>query len=162
MAMLCKLYHIPNLFKTPKPMKKLIPLLLISACIEAFCQSPTTEEEFNYATKGYIESVSKGMDIKQGYIVQQMGDPYVSKKARFSLNLLIRKNSGELAGIIVVAKNIYSNRFVTCIPINNDELAKRYFNDLAEWDIDMIRFYSQHISYLAAGIIASRQKISKK
>ncbi len=70
---------------TAKPLLLGISLLLASNAFpqvpapvaskqEATGQAPTTEEEYNYLTKGYAIQISSGLDMKKGYTMKDMGN----------------------------------------------------------------------------------------
>ena len=71
-------------------MKKVLVLLVAITSIainQAIAQSennqlpaPTTEEEYNYLTKGYKIQVESGLDMKKGYSLIDMGTYQLSFK----------------------------------------------------------------------------------
>lgn len=135
-------------------MKKSLLLIMAFVSLSAFGQdqvfktSPTTEEEYNYLTKGYKIQAESGLDMKKGYIFRDMGE-WPDNTYNFQLKGLIREESEEIAGILVIAKSeTWSgvNTYYLCIPFNNPELLKRYFADLGVWDYSMTKSYAKMIS----------------
>ena len=61
-------------------MKALWAGVLILSSIASFGQvaisvpAPTSEEEYNYLTKGYKVQIESGLDMKKGYALHNMGD----------------------------------------------------------------------------------------
>jgi len=55
--------------------KKLILLLfiLLIGCSSDLLFSQTTQEEYNYLTKGYKDQIEKGQDMKKGYKISDLG-----------------------------------------------------------------------------------------
>lgn len=50
-----------------------ISMLLFAISARVFAQG-TTEEEFNYLTKGYAIQLSSGLDMKKGYTLKDLGN----------------------------------------------------------------------------------------
>jgi len=51
-------------------------LVIYSGSAKLYCQSKisTTEEEYNYVTKGYKTQFESGLDMKKGYILKDLGE----------------------------------------------------------------------------------------
>ncbi|MBN2829263.1 MAG: hypothetical protein JXR56_02955 [Candidatus Cloacimonetes bacterium] len=114
-------------------------LLLSFVCVTALGQNPvdepkgTTEEEYNYLTKGYKIQLESGLDMKKGYIIKDMGE-WEEGSHGFKFKVLIREEADELAGILVIAKSdswTGVSTYYLCIPINNPDLMKRYHESLS-------------------------------
>jgi len=48
-------------------------IIILVLCENSFSQS-TTQEEYNYITKGYKIQVESGLDMKKGYILTELGN----------------------------------------------------------------------------------------
>ncbi|MEJ1241406.1 hypothetical protein WBG78_24885 [Chryseolinea sp. T2] len=108
--------------------------------------SPTTEEEYNYVTKGYQTQISQGLDMKKGYSFEDRGD-VIAGDYKFSFKYLKRDSKNELAAILVVAKSSVSgNSYYLCIPHGSPELTKRYNDSFVNWDASILKAYSRTLS----------------
>lgn len=120
-------------------MKKIILLLLFFVSVS---YSQTTEQEYNYLTKGLRDAVEKGLDMKQGYELQ---DFYTHNEASYTFNfrLFVDIKTKKTKAILVVADSkLWGNRYFVCIPQGNSELSKRYSDFLQGWDKDILKSYS--------------------
>lgn len=150
-------------------MKKSLLLLvtiIVFFCSKSFAQSlgSTTEEEYNYLTKGYKVQIESGLDPKKGYVLEDI--KFVTHgNYTFDFKALVRSSKKEVAGILVITKSkILGRTYYTCIPINNTELDKNYWADLRYWDRDLIGTYCFYSSGLFANIFSEKfnNKIVKK
>lgn len=91
-------------------MKTLNAMLASAAmvvCISAAAQG-TTEEEYNYLTKGYAIQISSGLDMKKGYTLRQAGSwPVnygggVARSAEFAA--LLREGQTKPCAILMIYK----------------------------------------------------------
>ena len=97
-------------------MKKILLTFIItfSAIINLCAQ--TTEEEFNYFTKGYGQQVEEGLDpIKKGYKVEEIPVKYELKGTKYSFIKLIKVGTGLRAIIIIVQVGKNPKKY-GCIP----------------------------------------------
>lgn len=134
------------------------PLTVLLLCI-TFCgyaqdgPLPTTEEEYNYLTKGYRVQTESGLDMKKGY---KFSDSEVIPMGNYSFELksLIREAKNELAGILIISKSkISGNTYYVAIPLGNQDLMNRYYSVLDSWDSSILSAYSYVISaYFAAAL----------
>ncbi|WP_421799825.1 hypothetical protein [Haliscomenobacter sp.] len=62
------MHPFPNYFKL-NAMKFFLSLILIAFCSISFAQG-TTQEEYNYVTKGYKIQQESGLDMKKGYSIK--------------------------------------------------------------------------------------------
>ena len=107
---------------------------------------PTTEEEYNYVTKGYPTQISEGLDMKKGYSFKDLG---IIKDGNYEYNLkaLIREATNEIATELVIVKDIFWNRvYYIGIPHGNTALTQRYSESIGSWDIRLTRSYSLLLS----------------
>nr|WP_314896773.1 hypothetical protein [uncultured Flavobacterium sp.] len=125
-------------------MKKITLLLIM---FTAFCYAQdkpngTTLEEYNYMTKGYKVQISSGLDMKQGYKVE---DIIVLKNSDYAFNFknLVRTVDNSSAGVIVIAtSNIWANTYYLSIPINNSDLMNDFNVKMSLWDESMTTAYA--------------------
>ena len=84
-------------------MKKLILSAFILTSSIAFCQ--TTDDEYNYLTKGYAAQVSQGLDMKQGYSLIDKGTtPYESVSV--DVKYLYRTSGNVYAGALLIVNGL--------------------------------------------------------
>ena len=106
----------------------------------------TSEEEYNYMTKGYAIKLSSGLDMKKGYSISKL-QKIEKGSYSFDFKKLIREKDKSLAGIIVVGHSNVSNRdYYLGIPIANEELKKRFEKQLTNWDGSMTDAYAKAAS----------------
>jgi hypothetical protein len=75
--------------------------LLLSAV--SFAQN-TTQEEYNFMTKGYQQLIESGLDMKKGYaLADTMAFTTQGQKYEFYFMNLVRQKDKSLAGTIVIA-----------------------------------------------------------
>lgn len=116
--------------------KALFIITLISLCIAAHSQ--TTENEYNYITKGYKSYDQSGTDLKSGYYIQagiKYGHQTKSSTYLYDIIRLMRKDNNELAALIVKVKKIannYDEYHYLCIPTKDTPsmISLRCTNDL--------------------------------
>lgn len=133
-------------------MKKLITsitaLLLVAL---TFAQTATTQEEYNYVTKGIANSITNGLDIKKGYLIDWKEDfSALDLTAGFEVDLynLIRKKDSSLACFIVIQK-WEKVRYWYCIPILNPDLYKEFTSSISGLS------YEKNLALLRAFMIKS-------
>ncbi|WP_269684559.1 hypothetical protein [Flavobacterium lacustre] len=126
-------------------MKKITLLFLL---FTAFSYSQTTEQEYNYLTKGYKETVSKGLDLKQGYELQDFYK-YSETLYTFDFKLFVNQKTKKNSAILVIANSkMWNNYYYLCIPIGNPDLYQRYQKDLTPWDSMILQSYSTALSQI--------------
>lgn len=152
-------------------MKTLPTILLLLISVVSFGQgttsgpAPTTEEEYNYLTKGYKVQIESGLDMKKGYTFQDMGE---IKQGSYSFKIkgLMREAKNELAAMLIITKSDVSGRvYYVCLPINNPDLFARYFSDINAWDESLTTSYCYVVSaYLSSTMVAALEleKSAKK
>lgn len=120
-------------------MKKITLLLILFV---SFLNAQTTEIEYNYLTKGYAETVSKGLDLKQGYELQ---DFYTFNDSLYSFNfkLFVELKTKKTKGVLVTAvSKFWGNKYYLCIPQDSPVLLNKYSEYLQTWDKDILKAYS--------------------
>ena len=82
-------------------MKKLFLALFVLGASVAFGQ--TTDDEYNYLTKGYAVQVSSGLDMKQGYSMTDKGNVPIDLGMTISVDVkyLYRTNGNVYAGALL-------------------------------------------------------------
>lgn len=118
-------------------------MLLIMFSVAIYSQDKpkgTTQEEYNYMTKGYQIQLSSGLDVKKGYRIEDLynfdANPY-----NFEFKAFVRDNN-TLAGIILVSTSkLWGNVYYSAIPVNNDELLANFNARLLDWDEPMVTAY---------------------
>lgn len=134
-------------------MKQLFLLLCVISYTFASSQikkGTTSEEEFNYMSKGYKAQIESGLDMKTGYTVDSGTD---IKSGTYNFTYIkffkITTNENVLVGTIVKAKsNNYGNTYWFCIPVNNDILLKKSFIEINKLDEPMTTaFFNSYLFY---------------
>jgi hypothetical protein len=102
--------------------RRSLPCLLLLIFISSSSSyAQTTEEEYNYLTKGYKIQIESGLDMKKGYRLEPLGEwdlNYGNDGRRGAEFLtLIREDKNEIAGILMIYKRP-STKHATyyCIP----------------------------------------------
>jgi hypothetical protein len=79
----------------------------------------TTEEEYNWMSKGYKVMITSGLDMKKGYIfddTQEYGETIGNYS--FTYKFLKREKDKSLTGVVIVAKsNVSGNTYYYGLPI---------------------------------------------
>lgn len=152
------LYIYPELNKINLKMKPLVILGIVSLILSStgYAQpsrrthteaAPTTEEEYNYLTRGYATQVADGLDMKKGYhFTGRMENRQVGNYT-FTMKVLMRDATDEVAGILVIVhSNAWNKTYYLCIPHGNDALENRCLADLNAWDKPITQAYCALIS----------------
>jgi hypothetical protein len=90
------------------------------SCTSLFGQ--TSQEEYNYITKGYKVQVESGLDMKKGYTLTDLGDwglTYNSEKRTCQFKALIRQGQTKPCAILMIYKRTDLTNGATyyvCIP----------------------------------------------
>lgn len=93
-------------------MKIQLTLLLLIALTKhsGFAQN-TTEEEFNWMSKGYQVMISSGLDMKSGYYFDLNKELSESRGSyEFNFKFFHRESDSTLAGILITAKSKISGK----------------------------------------------------
>ncbi|WP_166924129.1 hypothetical protein [Flavobacterium poyangense] len=133
-------------------MKKITLLLLLAF---SFSYSQTTLEEYNYVTKGYAETISKGLDFKKGYSLSEIYH-YTDANYDFLFQSLTNDKTKKTSCIMVIAHSrVWGNKYYLCMPIGNGDLEKRYKEQLSLWDAPILSAYSLALSQILTYSVAS-------
>ncbi len=127
-------------------------ILIIFILVTFASRSQTTNQEYNYITKGYKIQVESGLDPKSEYIFKDFGT--FSSLARSCQFIgLYRKKSGKLAGTMAIFNDLNGRKYYFCIPAkgSSEELFYDYKKSLSLLDgysstIDYIYFLSEFLS----------------
>ncbi len=97
-------------------MKKLFFALFILTSSVAFCQ--TTDEEYNYLTKGYAVQVSSGLDMKAGYSITDKGNTPIDLGTTITVNVkyLYRTTGNVYAGALLTVNGMKGATKYFCVP----------------------------------------------
>ena len=117
---------------------KSIPLVALLSVTTASRAQGTTEEEYNYLTKGYAIQLSSGLDMKKGYTLQDMGKwprDYGNNVQRVtSFKGLVRDGEAKPCALLMIYKRTDTGSTAYyCIPSMDadQELWTRMFRDLS-------------------------------
>ncbi|RUT68749.1 hypothetical protein D0817_19225 [Flavobacterium cupreum] len=126
-------------------MKKITLLLLLTFSLS---YSQTTVEEYNYVTKGYAETISKGLDLKKGYSLTEVYH-YTDSNYDFLFQSLTNDRTKKTSCIMVIAHSLgWGNRYYLCIPIGDSQLEEKYKYQLNLWDAPILSAYSLALSQI--------------
>ena len=118
-------------------------------------KTPTSEEEYNYMSKGYKNTISEGADLKKGYMVNNNYGKLSIGLYDFKFIPFYRGDS-SFVGIIVKAHSGASNSdYWFGIPFKNIELFHNFCNQLAALDVNMTN------AFINAFVMFSREKVSQ-
>ena len=131
-------------------MKKYLALITLTvlsvACYGQAAKQPassTTDEEYNYLTKGYKVQIESGLDMKRGYSLVDISDDIERGSYTFNFKFLVREEKDEIGAMLAVIKSSVSGRvYYLCIPYNNATLNQQYRGQLALWDSSLLTEYA--------------------
>ncbi len=97
-------------------MKKLFLLLFVLSSSIAFSQA-TSDDEYNYLTKGYSVQITSGLDMKQGYTMVDKGNVPLDLGAGQSVNVkyLYRTSGNVYAGALLIFHGKGADKYF-CVP----------------------------------------------
>ena len=90
-------------------------LLALSGSTQLFSQSKTTttEEEYNYVTKGYKVQIESGLDMKKGYSLKDLGEwnlKYSDVSRGFAFKGLYRDNDTIPCAVMAIYQKKRNNK----------------------------------------------------
>lgn len=121
-------------------MKKTTSILFTLLICATICNAQmktgvTTEEEYNYMTKGYQIQMSGGLDMKKGYT---LGTTVSIKEGSYSFNFMPLQKVGTdttLVGYIVKAhSSVWGNNYYYGFPFGDVNLLDKCFRDISALD----------------------------
>ncbi len=110
-------------------MKKVILIAFIST-LAIGTKAQTTQEEYNYVTKGYKVQVESGLDMKKGYElkdidhVQQAGSGGSIAREAW-LKILNRKSTSTIASYMIIYQRPGKEKEYFCVPSPNSSQVLR-------------------------------------
>jgi hypothetical protein len=124
-------------------MKKIKPIIAIALIIfffgntKVFSQSKTgtTEEEYNYVTKGYKVQIESGLDMKKGYTLKDLGEwnlKYSDVSRGFAFKGLYRENDSIPCAVMAIYQKKRSGK-----PAISEYYCIPTLDALALWDRTM-------------------------
>jgi hypothetical protein len=117
----------------------------------SFAQRATTEEEYNYMTKGYKTQVEQGLDMKKNYEVVD-AKSFHSKVGNYEFDFiyLLRSDDKSFAGWIVKAvSTIWDNTYWYCIPVKNKDLFNKSYSEISTLDFTMTMAFFEAYYFLS-------------
>lgn len=121
-------------------------ILSINSLIAQEKIAETTEEEYNYLTKGYKIQLESGLDMKRGYSLVNNNSTDDGKYS-FEYSVLKRNKTNEYVAILIVAKSkVWNNTYYVCIPFENYDLYNLYLQSISTWDYPMSKAYINSLS----------------
>lgn len=112
-------------------MKKLLfAMLLLAAGTISAQQVVTSEEEYNYLTKGYPAGLETGADIKNGYTLKKIDESSFSY-CKVVFYEFSETSSGTIKAYLLQRIDVDKPKKTRwyCLPINNEVLMKKFTYD---------------------------------
>jgi len=125
--------------------------------------TPTTEEEYNYMSKGYKNALDQGADLKKGYTVNNNIEAVYSGKYNFKFIPFYRTDK-SLAGIIVKAHSDNSGKdYWYSLPLKNEALFQNFCTSVSELDELMLNaFVNAYFSFTRENITPATSEVEYK
>lgn len=107
----------------------------------------TSQEEYNFITKGYRFTVDYGLDMKQGYQMRLLKQYNLTDNCAATISGFFRTVKGDLAGYLLTIKEGTFEKDI-CIPTENstDEIWKQYDAILQSLPLSTQRYVTIAIS----------------
>jgi hypothetical protein len=114
-------------------MKKIMFVVAALVVLSYTTRAQTTLEEYNYVTKGYKVQIESGLDMKKGYLIQDIDKGEISGRS-FDLKALYRVKGAskqKAAYMIVYTRKGSASEYI-CIPQgqSDQEVITKYWNQL--------------------------------
>lgn len=146
-------------------MKNLLLILFMVIISTVTAQEGTTQEEYNYVTKGYLVTIQQGLDIKSGYTVKNASNQikidanstdYIQAKYFIKTNDTKRKFA--CLTILYHQNNTLTKAF--CLPHfkSAQEIKDLYYTDLEMANSRVKRLITITLSELLAFAYSSEKK----
>lgn len=152
-------------------MKILTVAIVLSTITIATCSAqnriipvsqPTTEEEYNYVTRGYAAQISEGLDMKKGYNFKDLGTVQQGNYS-FTIKILLREATNEVAAQLIIVKSLqWNHTYYICVPHGNQQLENRYAGDVSNWDLPLTRAYMQLFTLGWGAAVANLYEAEKR
>ena len=118
----------------------------------------TTQEEYDYLTKGYPEAIEKGYDIKSGYTLEKALST-TSYDIVFDFYSFTETKTGTVKAFLVEItkekKGKDKKRYI-CIPLGKTKLVIDYVNDYNKLGVTMAMGY-QYAYAQFSGILIDKE-----
>lgn len=87
-------------------------------------QEPTTQDEYNYCTKGYKSVEESGVDLKAGYKAKQLASAKYKSGYTYTANVkgLYRDGEDKPCALIIIA-DLDGKKNYLCVPTNDADVA---------------------------------------
>ncbi len=123
-------------------MKKLLFTLLFPLLAISQDKISTSEEEYNYLTQGYKLHLENGSDLKKGYVLNKVNEYIGGMDNQFNIShyYFIETESNKTKAILFIVKKEKGDKDKTkylCLPINNNELFKKFRIDEVNLGLSM-------------------------
>lgn len=123
-----------SLIKTIYIMRRITLLLLFTITTTAFSQVQTTQEEYNYLSRGLKIQIESGLDTKNGYSFEKFHTRKVASY-QFDFSYLIKSDIKKPVAISLIAKSNGSGvTYYFAIPLNNLKLLENYYSAISTLD----------------------------
>ncbi len=122
-----------------KNLKKLLVLITLITCFNTYGQScktlGTTQEEYNYITKGYKVQIQSGLDMKKGYDVKLLNSYEIDGRKVVYYELI--KDGKDLRAIMSIFTGKDGKTSYFCIPLGDcDKLLYNSYLSAIQLGID--------------------------
>lgn len=108
----------------------------------------TTEKEYNYLTVGLKIQLDSGLDVIDGYELENFRVMNVSNYT-FTVKYLKEKSTQKTKAVsVVIDSNVTGNKYYVCIPVRNSDLVLKYTSYVNQFDLPLSKSYA-----VALGII---------
>lgn len=98
-------------------MKTILFTLFVFISLKSFTQN-TTQEEYNFMTKGYKQLLESGLDMKKGYVLSDTA-AFTTSEGKYEIifmNLLRQKDKSLAGTIAIIDSKVWSKRYYLGIP----------------------------------------------
>jgi hypothetical protein len=146
-------------------MKTFLLALFVFASTSLFAQN-TTQEEYNFMTKGFQQLIESGLDMKKGYhVADTLAFTTQGQKYEFYFLNLVRDKDKSLAGTIVVAiSKVWNKRYYLGMTAAQSDNSIDHERDLMvqisnyAWDVNIKTAFLQALSeYLSLNMTKNYQ-----
>lgn len=139
-------------------MKKLLLVGMLLFNVVVFAQENTfekakpvtTEKEYNYLTKGLKIQEDSGLDIIDGYELEELQNLKVSNY-RFDFKYLKEINTQQRKALsVIIESKVTNTKYYVCIPVRNADLTNSYASYVNQFDVNMSKAFA-----IALGIVTT-------
>ncbi len=137
---------------------KIVIIIITLNTLNSYSQN-TSQNEYQYMTKGILFQIENGLDLKKGYSLRKFSRNKIGKYT-FTFNMLIRdEKKDKIAGIIVSAHSKVSGKtYIKAIPFGNSNkkispMFSEYYDSVDNWDGNMTAAYSMALTKVMSDFI---------